>query len=56
MTSGGNLCHMGTNKLICETNQWTGSYVMRFLPEGRSEETMILHLCGSEKYHSTVTI
>ena len=44
MTSGGNLCLVGTSKLICEGNQWTGSCVMRFLPKGRSEQTMILHI------------
>ena len=50
MTSGGGLCHVGTSKLICETNRWTGPCVMRFLLEGRSELTMIPHLCGSRKY------
>ena len=50
MISGGDLCHVGTSKLICGTNRWTGTYVMRFLPEGRSELTMILHLCESGKY------
>ena len=44
MTSGGGLCHVGPSKLICDTNRWTGHCVMRFLPEGRSEQTMILHL------------
>ena len=53
MTSCGDLCHVGSSKLICETNRWTGPYVMRFLVEGRSEQTMILHLCGSGK-HTTV--
>ena len=53
MTSGGYLCHVGSSKLICETNRWTGPYVMRFLLEGRSEQTMILNLCGSGK-HTTV--
>ena len=50
MTFGRNLCHIGTSKLICEADRWTGSYVMRFLLEGHSEQTMILHLCGCEKY------
>ena len=50
MTSGGDLYHVGSSKLICETNRWTGPFVMRFLPEGHSEQTMILHLCGSGKY------
>ena len=38
------------HKLICEANQCNGSCVMRFLPKGYSEQTMILHLCGSGKY------
>ena len=50
MTSDGDLCPVGTSKLICETNRWTVTCVMEFLPEGRSELTMILHLCGSGKY------
>ena len=50
MTSGGDLCHVGTSKLICEKTRWTGPCVMRFLPEGRSEQTIILHWCGSGKY------
>ena len=50
MTSGGDLCHVGTSKLICEANRWTGSCVMRFLRFFRSEQTMILHLCGSGEY------
>ena len=50
MTSGGELCHMGTSKLICEANRWTGSCVMQFSPKGCSKQTMILHLCGSAKY------
>ena len=54
MTSSGDLCHVGTSKLICKTNQWTGSCVMRFLPEGRSKQTMVFHLCGSRKYTSLV--
>ena len=44
------LCHIGTSKLICEGNLWTGFCVMQFLPEGRSEQTVILHLCESTKY------
>ena len=27
---------------------------MRFLPEGYSEQTMILHMCGSGKYTSVL--
>ena len=50
MTSCGDLCHIGPSKLICETNRWTGTCVMRFLPEGNSEQTMILYLHGSRKY------
>ena len=50
MTSGGDLCHVGTSRLMCEANRWTGSCVMRFLPEGRSKQTMILYLCGSGEY------
>ena len=50
MTSGGDLCHVGTSKLICETNRWTGPCVMRFLPEGHFEQTIILQLCVSGKY------
>ena len=38
------------SKLIFEINRWTGPCVMRFLSEGCSEHTMILHLCGSGKY------
>ena len=49
MTSDGNLCHVGTTKLICETNRWTGSFVMWFLQEGHSEHIMILHLCGDAR-------
>ena len=41
MTSGGDLCHVWTSKLICEINRWTGPCVMQFLLEGRSEHTMI---------------
>ena len=52
MTSGGNLCHIGTSKFICEANQWTGFCVMWFLPRGCFEQTMILNLCGSVKYTS----
>ena len=50
MTFGGNLCHIRTSKLICEANRWIGSCVMRFLPEARSEQTVMLHLCGRAKY------
>ena len=50
MTSGGDLCHVETSKLICEANRWTVSCVMRFLRFFRSEQTMILHLCGSGEY------
>ena len=50
MTSGENLHHVGTSKLICEANRWTRSCVMQFLPKRRSEETMIFHLCGSGEY------
>ena len=50
MTSGGDLYHVGTSRLMCEANRWTGSCVMRFLPEGRSKQTMILYLCGSGEY------
>ena len=48
-TSGEDLCHAGTSKLIRETNRWTGSCVMQFLPEGRLE-TMLHPWCGSGKY------
>ena len=44
VTYGGDLYHVGPSKLICETNRWTGPCVMRFLPEGYSEQTMILYL------------
>ena len=50
MTFGRDLCHVGPSKLICETNRWTSPCVVRFLLEGRSEQTMILHLCGSGEY------
>ena len=50
MTSGGDLYCIGTSKLTCLANQWTDSCVMRFLPEGRCKQTMILNLCGSAKY------
>ena len=50
VTSGGYL----TSKLICETNRGTGPCVMRFLVEGYSEHTMILHLCRSGKYTSVL--
>ena len=55
MTSGGHLCHFRTSKLICEANRWTGSCVMRFLRKGRSEQTMILHLCGGGKYTAVLS-
>ena len=48
--SGGDLCPVGTSKLICEANRWAGSCVMHFLPEGCPEQTMMLHLCGSGEY------
>ena len=48
MTSGGDLCHAGTSKLISEPNQWTGPCKIQFLPEGRSE-TMLHHWCRSGK-------
>ena len=50
MTFVGDLCHVGTSKLICETNRWTGPCVLRVLREGYSEQTIILHLCESETY------
>ena len=50
MTSSGDLCHIRTSRLIYEANQWTGSCVMQFLPEGHSELNVILNLCGSAKY------
>ena len=56
MTSGGDLYHVGTNKLICETDRWTGPCVMRLLPEGRSKQTIILHLCGSGKYTAVLCV
>ena len=49
MTSGGDLCHVGTSKLISETNLWNAPCVIQFLPEGRSE-TAIHHYCRSGKY------
>ena len=54
MTSDGDLYHVGPSKLICETKWWTGPYVMRYLAEGYSEHTMILHLCGSGKNTSVL--
>ena len=48
--SGGDLCHVGPSKLICETNRWTGPCVMRFSRQSFSEQNMILHLCESGKY------
>ena len=50
MTSGVNFCNIGISKLICEAHRWIDSGVMRFLPEGRSEQTNILPLYGSAKY------
>ena len=50
MTSGWDLCHIGTSKLICEANRCTGSCVVQFLPEGCSKQYMIFHLCESAKY------
>ena len=50
MTYDGDFCKVGPSKLICETNWWTAPCVMRFLLEDRSEQTMILRLCGSGKY------
>ena len=49
MTSDGDLCHVGTSKLISETNRWTCPCVIQFLLEGRSE-TVLHHWCGNEKY------
>ena len=49
ITSGGDLCHAGTSKLISETNRWTGPCVIQILLEGRSE-TIIHHWCGNGKY------
>ena len=43
------MCHRETNKLISETNRWTGLYTIQFLPEGRSE-TMLHYWCWSGKY------
>ena len=50
MTFSGDLCYVENSKLFCEANRWTSSCMMRFLPKVRSKQTMILHLCGSEKY------
>ena len=55
LTSGEDLCHGGTSKLICGANRWTGSCVMRFLPEGCSKQTMTLHLCGSGEYTTVLS-
>ena len=49
-TSIGDLCHVRTSELISGANWGTVSCVMRFLPTGHSEQTMILHLSGSGKY------
>ena len=48
MAYGGDMCHMGASKLICQANLWTGPCVMQFLPEGRSE-TIILISAGVGK-------
>ena len=53
MTSNGDLCHVGTSKLISETNRWTGPCMIQFLPEGRWE-AMLSHWCESGKYTSLV--
>ena len=50
MTSGGDVCNIGTSELIYEANRFTGFCVIRFLPACRSEETMIIYLYGSAKY------
>ena len=50
MLSNDFTCHAGTSKSNCETNRWTGPCAMRFSPQGHSEQTIILHLCGSGKY------
>ena len=55
MTSGWDLCHVGTGKLTCEANRWTGSCVVRFLPECRSKQTMILHLYGGGEYSTVLS-
>ena len=49
MTSNGDLCHVGSSKLISETNRWTGPCMIQFLPEGRWE-AMLSHWCESGKY------
>ena len=49
MTSGADLCHRETSKLISETNRWTGLYTIQFLSEVRSE-TMLHYWCWSGKY------
>ena len=48
-------CEMGQKSwhhlaLICEANWRSGSCLMQFLLEGRSEQTVILHLCESGEY------
>ena len=50
MTSGGDVCNIGTSELIYEANRCTGFCVIRFLPACLSEETMIIYLYGSAKY------
>ena len=49
MTSGWDLCRVGTSILIRETNQWIGPCMIQFLSEGCSE-TMLHHWCRSGKY------
>ena len=49
MTSNGDLCHVGTSKLISETNRWTGPCMIQFLPKVRWE-AMLGHWCESGKY------
>ena len=49
MTSGGDLYHARTSKLIRVANRWTGPCVMQFLLEGHSE-IMLHHWCGNGKY------
>ena len=44
ITSGEDMCHAGTSKLISERNQSAGPCVIQFLLEGRWE-TMLPHWC-----------
>ena len=53
MTSGGDLYHAATSKLISVPNQWTGPCVVQFLLEGRSE-TMLHDWCGNGKYTTVI--